>query len=193
LGSEIYVSTDIETDGPIPGSHSMLSIGSAAFTTDRALLSTFSANLEPLPGASGHPETMVWWAEHPDAWAAVNIDREPPDVAMRRYERWLSGLPSKPIFVGYPAGFDFTFVYWYLIRFVGTSPFGPVALDVRTYAMAVLGRMYRECGLQAIAAEWLPDRTHTHVALQDAIDQGQIFCALLQERLRSGLSPGGDA
>ncbi|MBC7930275.1 MAG: exonuclease, partial [Rubrivivax sp.] len=27
---EIYVSTDVETDGPIPGVYSMLSIGSAA-------------------------------------------------------------------------------------------------------------------------------------------------------------------
>ena len=28
---EIYVSTDIETDGPVAGKHSMLSIGSAAY------------------------------------------------------------------------------------------------------------------------------------------------------------------
>lgn len=31
---EIYVSTDIETDGPIPGPNSMLSFGSAAFTAE---------------------------------------------------------------------------------------------------------------------------------------------------------------
>ena len=30
--NEIYISTDVETDGPIPGPHSMLSIGSAAYT-----------------------------------------------------------------------------------------------------------------------------------------------------------------
>ncbi|MDQ4070353.1 MAG: 3'-5' exoribonuclease [Actinomycetota bacterium] len=169
----------------------MLSIGSAAFASDGELLSTFAANLEPLPGASGHPDTMAWWSEHPDAWAAVCTNRESPDVAMRRYEGWLSELPTKPIFVGYPAGFDFTFVYWYLMRFVGSSPFGPVALDARTFAMAVLGREYRECGLEEIAAEWLPDQPHTHVAVQDAIDQGQIFCALLRERMRSDRSQGG--
>ena len=32
---EIYVSTDIETDGPIPGRHSILSLGSAAYTPDK--------------------------------------------------------------------------------------------------------------------------------------------------------------
>ena len=32
---EIYISTDVETDGPIPGPHSMLSIGSAAYLADK--------------------------------------------------------------------------------------------------------------------------------------------------------------
>ena len=47
--TELYISTDVETDGPIPGPHSMLSIGSAAYTADKKILSTFSANLETLP------------------------------------------------------------------------------------------------------------------------------------------------
>ncbi|MEW8000408.1 MAG: hypothetical protein AB2795_17805 [Candidatus Thiodiazotropha endolucinida] len=42
---EIYVSTDIEADGPIPGPHSMLSFASAAYTADKQLVGTFSANL----------------------------------------------------------------------------------------------------------------------------------------------------
>jgi hypothetical protein len=33
--------------------HSMLSIGAAAFLEDQTLVSTFSANLELLPGAAG--------------------------------------------------------------------------------------------------------------------------------------------
>ena len=49
--SEIYVSTDVETDGPIPGPHSMLSLASAAFMHDGTRLGTFAANLETLPGA----------------------------------------------------------------------------------------------------------------------------------------------
>ena len=35
---EIYVSTDVESDGPIPGPNSMLSFASAAFTADKQLL-----------------------------------------------------------------------------------------------------------------------------------------------------------
>ena len=32
---EIYVSTDVEADGPIPGQNSMLSFGSAAYLADK--------------------------------------------------------------------------------------------------------------------------------------------------------------
>ena len=60
MTNEIYVDTDVETDGPILGSHSMLSLGSAAYLPDKTLVSTFSANLELLPGASGDPRTMEW-------------------------------------------------------------------------------------------------------------------------------------
>lgn len=54
---EIYVSTDVETDGPIPGPHSMLSFASAAYTAGKDLLATFSANLVPLAGACGDAAT----------------------------------------------------------------------------------------------------------------------------------------
>jgi hypothetical protein len=52
---EIYVSTDVEADGPIPGPNSMLSFGSAAYTGGKKLIGTFSANLETLPGQNGGP------------------------------------------------------------------------------------------------------------------------------------------
>ena len=34
---------------------------------------------------------------------------------MPRYLAWLKALPGRPTFVGYPAAYDFLFVYWYLI------------------------------------------------------------------------------
>jgi len=66
---EIYVSTDVEADGPIPGPNSMLSFGSAAYTGGKELIGTFSANLETLPGATADPKTAEWWAQQPEAWA----------------------------------------------------------------------------------------------------------------------------
>src|SRR4051812_7306010 len=90
---EIYVSTDVETDGPIPGVYSMLSIGSAAYLPDKTLHGGFTVNLETLPGAAQHPDTMKWWKTQPDAWAACRQDVQSPETAMRRYLDWLKSLP----------------------------------------------------------------------------------------------------
>lgn len=103
---EIYVSTDIETDGPIPGPHSMLSIGSAAYLEDKTLVGTFTANFELLEGASGHHDTMAWWQTQPKAWQACRENLQAPEEAMKNYLAWLKALPGKPVFVAYPAGFD---------------------------------------------------------------------------------------
>jgi hypothetical protein len=179
--AEIYISTDVETDGPIPGPHSMLSIGSAAYSADKKILSTFSANLETLEGATADPQTAEWWATQPAAWAACRENLEPPAVAMARYLTWLKQLEGKPVFVAYPAGFDFLFVYWYLIRFVGESPFSHSALDIKTFAMALMQTDYRSSNKRNMPKHWFDDFAHLHIALDDAIEQGALFCNMLQE------------
>jgi hypothetical protein len=187
--AEIYVSTDVEADGPIPGPHSMLSFASAAFRADKTLAGTFTANLNLLPGAQGEPRTMEWWRGQPEAWAACRADlREPADV-MPEYVAWLKALPGKPVFVGYPAAYDFLFVYWYLIRFAGESPFSHSALDIKSYAMALLGTDYRASVKRNMPRAWFDDLPHTHVALDDALGQGALFCNMLSVRRRHLTSP----
>jgi len=179
--AEIYISTDVETDGQIPGPHSMLSLGSAAYTADKRLVATFSANLETLPGAAADPKTAQWWATQPEAWAACRKDLEAPAAAMARYAAWIGGLAGKPVFVAYPAGFDFLFVYWYLIRFTGQSPFSHSALDMKTFAMVLLKAGYRDATKRNMPRRWFDDLPHSHVALDDAIEQGALFCNMLRE------------
>jgi hypothetical protein len=180
---EIYVSTDVESDGPIPGPHSMLSFASAAFLPDKTLVDTFTANLMTLPGASANPGTMNWWKQHPEKWAAARTDLQDPEIAMRRYVDWVRRLPGVPVFVAYPAGFDFLFVYWYLINFVGESPFSFSALDIKTYAMALLKTEYRETVKRNMPRRWFESQAHTHIALDDALEQGLLFCNMLAENL----------
>lgn len=177
---EIYVSTDVETDGPIPGPHSMLSFGSAAYLADKTLISTFTANLKNLEGAQAHPETANWWATQPDAWTACRTNLQDPAAAMQAYFEWLKALPGKPVFVAYPAGFDFLFVYWYLMRFVGESPFSHSALDMKTFAMALLQCDYRDSTKRKMPKAWFDAMPHTHIALDDAIEQGALFCNMLK-------------
>ena len=159
----------------------MLSIGSAAYQADKTLVATFSANLETLPGAQAHPKTAQWWATQPQAWEACRKDLESPEQAMRRYVAWLKSLGAKTVFVAYPAGFDFMFVYWYLIRFVGESPFSYSALDIKSFAMAVLKSDYTRSTKRDMPKRWFDDLPHNHVALDDALEQGALFCNILRE------------
>lgn len=179
--AEIYVSTDVETDGPVPSLNSMLSFGSAAYLADKTLVQTFSANLATLPEASGDPATMAWWETQAEAWQACRKQPQPPALVMPKYLSWLKGLPGNPVFVGYPAAFDFMFITYYLHRFAGESPFSYSALDIKSYAMALLRKDFYEISKDKMPKHWFDDLPYTHVALDDAISQGALFCNMLAE------------
>ncbi len=180
MKSEIYISTDVEADGPIPGQNSMLSFGSAAYTRDKQLLSTFEVNLECLSGAVADEETSKWWQMQTEAWAYCRSNLVKPEFAMKNYVEWLNSLNGKLVFVGYPVAYDFMFIYWYLIKFVGHSPFSHSALDIKTLAMVALQSDYRSASKKNMPKEWFDELPHTHKALDDAIGQGALFCNILQ-------------
>jgi len=182
--SEIYVSTDIEADGPIPGPYSMLSFASAAYTADGALLRTYTANLQTLPGAGSDPRTMQWWQGFPEAWAACRRDVRAPEVVMPEYLAWLTALPGRAVFVGWPATWDFMWIYWYLFRFTGERPFRESALDLRSYAMGMRRVSFRQTSRTYLPKRWFDAaQPHTHVALDDALEQGAVFCKMHAENV----------
>jgi len=187
--TEVYVSTDIEADGPIPGAHSMLSIGSAAFLPDKTMLGSFSANLETLPGATEDARTMEWWKGFPQAWEECRRDPRPPADVMPAYLQWLKNLPGRPVFLGWPASWDFMWVYWYLVRFTGERPFRENALDIRSYAMGMRRSNFHMTARSYLPKRWFDERPHTHVAIEDALEQGALFCNMYAENLRV---PGGE-
>ena len=180
MPEEIYVSTDIEADGPIPGPHSMLSLASVALRADKSVVDEFAVNLSTLPGAAPHPRTVLWWEGHKEAFQKTRENVEDPETAIPRYAKWVQGLPGRVVLVGQPVAFDFMWVYWYLQRFTGGSVFGHSALDIKSYAMAVLKRPYRECVLDAMPVQWRDDLPYTHVAIDDARAQGAIFCNMIR-------------
>jgi hypothetical protein len=64
---------------------------------------------------------------------------------------------------------------------LGESPFSHSALDIKTYAMALLKKDYRQSSKRNMPRRWFDDVPHTHVALDDAIEQGALFCNMLAE------------
>ena len=69
--------------------------------------------------------------------------------------------------------------------FVSASPFSHSALDIKTYAMALMGSEYRASTKRNMPQRWFDDVPHTHVALDDALGQGALFCNMLAARRRA--------
>jgi hypothetical protein len=166
----------------------MLSFALAAFTLDKQLVGTFTRNLELLEGASTDERTMQWWAEpsQVDAYKKSRESLTPTLVAMQQCKAWLEEMRrfGKPILVGAPAGFDFTFMYYYFQRELGESPVGFASLDLRSYAAAVMKKQYRQVGKRQYPPEWIDEGLpHTHVALDDAIEQGCILINMMRANL----------
>jgi 3'-5' exoribonuclease-like protein len=177
---EIYWSVDVETDGPAPGPHSMLSLGAVAFNDQGDEVASYSVNLETLPGAQPHPQTAAWWAKNKEAYEVTRQNCVSPTEAMATFGSRISAIEGRPVFVAYPAGFDFTFVYWYFHKFTGASPFGFQALDIKSYAMAMLRTAYRDTVKKRMPRAWFPPVRHSHVALEDAREQGLLFINMMK-------------
>jgi hypothetical protein len=182
----LYISVDIEADGPIPGPYSMLSLGAAVagvqdaggFTPADPERLTFYRELRPIS------EEFV-----PEALAVSGLDRErlrtegaEPVVALREFSAWVRevGAGAQPVMCGYPASYDWTFLYWYLIRFTAQSPFGHSGcLDMKTLYATKAGLPLRAVAKRTMPRELLSKRRHTHHALDDAIEQAELFANLM--------------
>ena len=176
----MFFSVDIETDGPLVGIHSMLSLGSVALDDEGKEISTFYMNLKELEGAVQDAETMTWWADKPKAWTAARKDPKDPKEVMKAFVVWVKGIAeprnSKPIFLAYPTVFDYAYVRWYLIKFTGSDVFNLNSIDIRSYAMRASGKDYSNSKVDFF--EGHKKKELSHVALADARDQAAIFVDL---------------
>lgn len=181
---DLYFSIDIETDGPIPAVNSMLSFAAVVFDPDGNILGSYEANLLPLPDAVQDAATMKFWEKFPEAWEAATSNARFPRDVMQEFLGWVYSFDGRKNAVCHPVGFDFTFLYWYLMKFAGESPFGFSAIDIKTYVMSMRKTNYRKSSKGSWPRRWFkPDLKHTHKAIDDALEQGVSFMIMLHENL----------
>lgn len=179
----LYISTDIESDGPCPGKNSMLQLGSAVFDgKSEKPLATFEVNLDLLPGASADLLTVEFWKANPVAYARTRTNLKSPADGMTDYAIWLKSLQAKVVFVGFPAAFDSLFTFWYLHTFAGENPFGWQALDLKTLAMTLINKPFPMATKRNFPRAWFGNAPHTHNGLDDAIEQGVMFTRMVANK-----------
>lgn len=180
--TDLYISADIEADGPIPGQYSMLAFG-------LSIAATFDGGwFEPQD-----PSARTFYRELKPAFDAVDeralavsgLDRDvlgregsDPKRAMQEAAAWIAAEAgdARPVLVGYPVVFDWMFLHWYFVHFVGSSPFGfSSALDMKSIYQAKARVAISDAGRDDLPADIRGDRSHTHNALDDAVEQAEIF------------------
>jgi 3'-5' exoribonuclease-like protein len=198
---DVYFSADVETDGPIPGPYSILSFAlvyagrfdGRTFERPPNLKTVFYRELKPISDSFD-----------PEALQVNRLNREEllrtgqaPQEAMTEACIWVREVanPDRPVLVAYPLSFDWSWLYWYFISFsVHGSPFGySRCFDIKT-AVAVKERIpIAEAGRNQLPALLRSRREHSHNALDDAIEQAEIFANVFEREALNGGHPRSSA
>ncbi|MEX0804429.1 MAG: 3'-5' exoribonuclease [Candidatus Binatia bacterium] len=185
---DVYFSADVETDGPIPGPFSILSFALVyagrfdghRFERPTSFECTFYRELKPI---SERFEV--------EALRVNGLDRErlcregmSPEQAMTEASNWVKNIagPKRAVLVAYPLSFDWTWLYWYFVRFSADgSPFDySRCFDIKTAIAVKAGIPITQAGRQQVAPLLRSTRIHTHHALDDATEQAEIFANLFE-------------
>jgi ribonuclease T len=97
---------------------------------------------------------------------------------MHQFRDWIHRIARTdgvPIFVGFNAAFDWSFVNYYFHKFVGENPFGFAALDIKSLYMGAAGSTWEQTRSSQIALALHPKRKGNHEALHDAQYQAELF------------------
>lgn len=188
LPADIYFSADIETDGPIPGPYSLLSFAlvvagrqvGGSFSRPTGAEVSFYRELRPI-SEEFEPEALRINLLDREHLLRVGTD---PVVAMTEAAEWVRQQcgPSRPILVAFPLSFDWTWLYWYFVRFSRTgSPFGHSScFDIKTAFAVKAKRSISEASKSKLPAHLCSDFPHTHNALDDAREQAEVFAKIME-------------
>lgn len=159
---------DIEADGPIPADFSMVSFG--AVIVDKTLEKSFYGELKPI--------SEKW---EPDALKISGFTREQtlafdePQIVMQNFKDWIAkNSIGRPLFFSDNNGFDWMFIQWYFIHFLGESPFG--------YSSTNIGSLYKGLVKDVFKNfKHLRKTAHTHHPVDDAKGNAEALLTMVKD------------
>lgn len=160
----------IEAAGPVPSTYSMLSLGAAVVDDPRE---TFYVELRPM-NDKFVPEAMKVIGRTLEDFARNGRD---PREAMAAFRDWIRGVAhsARPVFVGFNGTFDWAFVNFYFHEYLGENPFGFGGIDIKSYYMGMTGCAWEDTRSSRISSDLKGQSSHTHNALDDAMEQAEMF------------------
>jgi len=191
---DVYFSADVETDGPIPGPFSMLSFAlvfagvfnGREFVSPKKFDKTFYRELRPI---SENFQSDALRVNGLNRNRLLSEGGDPAEI-MTEAAQWIrdTARNGKPILVAYPLSFDWSWLYWYFTKFaVGGSPFNhSLCYDVKTAFAVKAGVPISEAGRSKLLPSLRPKSKHTHNALDDAMEQAEVFASVFQWEGKDG-------
>jgi hypothetical protein len=185
---DAYFSADVETDGPIPGPFSILSFAivyagrfdGRQFERPKDYDRALYKELKPISDQFQEEALRVNRLDR----HRLSLEGENPESAMTEACRWIlkNAGQDNPVLVAYPLSFDWTWLYWYFIRFSADgSPFEHSrCFDIKTALAVKAGIPISEAGRSRLRPSLLSRHPHTHHALDDAIEQAEIFANIFE-------------
>ena len=186
--SDVYFSADVETDGPIPGPYSILSFAivragrfdGKTFERPENYDQVFYRELRPISESFQREALEVNGLDR----ARLCVEGMPPERAMAEAFDWISANAdgAKPVLVAYPLSFDWTWLYWYFVEFCKAgSPFEySRCFDIKTAVAVKAGIPISQAGRSRLDSKLSSKRVHTHHAIDDAIEQAEIFANIFE-------------
>jgi DNA polymerase III epsilon subunit-like protein len=177
MSEEKYISVDIESAGPIPGSYSMLSLGACVVGE---LEKSFYTEFQPINKAFVPDALKV------SGFNLAGLEKTgvSPAIAMSKFANWILEVSqgAKPVFVGFNGCYDWQFVNWYFVNYCEVNPFGFGGIDIKSYYMGLTGLKWSATTSSQLPPRFKPDVPQTHNALDDAKAQASIFSKLLSQQ-----------
>lgn len=162
-----HVVVDIETNGSVPPIYSMISLGAVHHENPT---NTFYAEMHPIS------PNFIPKAYEVNGFSHDQVQYfEEPRIVMLRFHDWLKevrGDDDRLLFVSDTTSFDFSFVNYYLWRFVGYNVFGHAPLSIHNLLKGHTGNLKANI-------YHLRDTAHTHNALDDAKGNQEAFMKVL--------------
>lgn len=189
---DIYFSTDIEADGPIPGPYSMSSIGMVIAGWRNEDGTYVNADMDANENQFYAELKPISHLFIPEAAAVAGLNRETleaegqfPESIMKVLNAWVQNrckaLGGRPVFLAYPLSYDWMWFYWYSMKFAGESAFGHSgALDIKTAYAVTADVALGKATKRYIPRSLMSSRKHTHNALDDAKEQGELGMNVLR-------------
>jgi DNA polymerase III epsilon subunit-like protein len=169
MAGEKYVSIDMEASGPIPGEYSMLSIGACIVGDAKK---RFYVEIKPLNGNYVKGALKVCGL----SMEKLKRDGASPDAAIKKFAEWVvrATRGGTPVFCCWSTT-DWLFMKWYMVKFGYPRLFGYSACEMKSYYTGMMNTGFNRVKKKYLPKELMPVREHTHNALDDALEQAELY------------------